>query len=56
MGRVPDVEKVLTTDFKQSGDKIFLVGKKQWDKLTFSEYTQEYKTSEYCIDDINLRR
>jgi phosphoribosylformylglycinamidine synthase II len=52
MGQIENVEKVITTDFKQSGDLIYLVGQTKENKLTFSEYTRAF-TEEY-VDSIHI--
>lgn len=41
MGRIPDVEKVMTTDFKNVGDLIYLIGP-NYEKLDYCEYTRTF--------------
>lgn len=42
MGRIPDVEKVLTSEFKQVGDLVYHLGNFP-EKLDFSEFTRTFK-------------
>lgn len=43
IGKVDDVRKIVTTDFKQADDLIYFIGNNDSDEITFSEYTRTYK-------------
>jgi phosphoribosylformylglycinamidine synthase len=42
LGRLPDVKKIVTKDFKQPGNKILLVGRADPDRLGGSVYADSY--------------
>lgn len=55
MSQIEDVEKIITTDFKQAEDLIYYIGTKQT-KLNFSEYTRLYETEHIHDLKIDLER
>ncbi len=54
MGKVPDTRKKVSSDFKQAGESIFLVGKLENSKHSPSEFSEMYQVGQTVCQKPNL--